>query len=44
MRSHKSHKTWYFTYNFYRCKRLIINALNRLYATVCNRIYNILYI
>lgn len=44
MRSHKSHKTWYFIYNFYRCKHLIINAFNQLYATACNRIYYILYI
>lgn len=44
MRSHKSHKTWYFIYDFYRCKHLIINVFNRLYATACNRIYYILYI
>nr|DAT24514.1 MAG TPA: hypothetical protein [Caudoviricetes sp.] len=44
MRSHKSHKTWYFIYNFYRCKRLITNMLLYVYATACNRIYYILYI
>lgn len=44
MRSHKSHKTWYFIYNFYRRKRLVINVFNQLYATACNRIYYILYI
>lgn len=44
MRSHKSYKTWYFIYNFYRCKRLIINVFNQLYATAYNRIYYILYI
>lgn len=44
MRSHKSHKAWYFIYNFYRCKRLIINVFNQLYATAYNRIYYILYI
>lgn len=44
MRSHKSHKTWHFICSFYRCKRLIINVFNRLYATACNRIYYILYI
>ncbi len=42
MRSHKSHKTWYFIYNFYRCKRLVINVLLYVYATACNRIYYIL--
>lgn len=44
MRSHKSHKTWYFIYNFYRYKRLVINVLLYVYATACNRIYYILYI
>lgn len=44
MRSHKSHKAWYFIYDFYRCKRLIINVFNQLYATAYNRIYYILYI
>lgn len=41
MRSHKSHKAWYFIYDFYRCKRLAINAFNQLYATAYNRIYYI---
>lgn len=44
MRSHKSHKTWHFIYNFYRCKHLAINVFNQLYATAYNRIYYILYI
>ena len=44
MRSHKSHKTWYFIHSFNRYKRLIINVFNRLYATAYNRIYYILYI
>lgn len=44
MRSHKSHKAWCFIYDFYRCKRLAINAFNQLYATAYNRIYYILYI
>nr|DAW14273.1 MAG TPA: hypothetical protein [Caudoviricetes sp.] len=44
MRSHKSHKTWHFIYNFYRCKHLVINVLLYVYATAYNRIYYILYI
>ena len=44
MRSHKSHKTWHFIYNFYRYKRLVINVLLYVYATAYNRIYYILYI